>query len=145
MNKQDIRWLVVHCSYTPETMDIGAKDIDRWHREKGWLGIGYHKVIRRDGTIEDGRPIDKAGAHVRKINRTSVGVCLIGGMNKEKDGPEYNHTDEQMDSLKLLLDQWSKDFPNGQVRGHTDFDNKKTCPNFDAQKWYETGEIEKTY
>ena len=59
MNKDDVKYIVVHCSYTPEQMDIGA-DIDRWHREKGWMMIGYHKVIRRDGTIEDGRPLNNA-------------------------------------------------------------------------------------
>ena len=72
---------MVHCAYTTATMDIGAKDIDRWHREKGWLGCGYHKVIRRDGTVEDGRPMNKAGAHVRGINRQSIGICLAGGMS----------------------------------------------------------------
>ena len=65
MNKDQVKHLVVHCAYTPSNMDIGADDIDRWHKEKGWSGCGYHQVIRRNGDVEDGRPMNKAGAHVR--------------------------------------------------------------------------------
>ena len=144
MNKSDVKYLIVHCSYTPESMDIGKSDIDRWHREKGWMMIGYHKVIKRDGTVEDGRPLSKSGAHVRGMNRTSIGICLIGGMNRAKDGPEINYTDEQMKSLRSLLDGLRKDYPIAKVRGHTDFDKGKTCPNFDAGKWYEDDEIVST-
>ena len=144
MNKSDVKYLIIHCSYTPESMDIGKGDIDRWHREKGWMMIGYHKVIKRDGTVEDGRPLSKSGAHVRGMNRTSIGICLIGGMNRSKDGPEINYTDEQMKSLRNLLNDLRKDYPIAKVRGHTDFDKGKTCPNFDAGKWYETDEIVST-
>ena len=144
MNKSDVKYLIIHCSYTPESMDIGKGDIDRWHREKGWMMIGYHKVIKRDGTVEDGRPLSKSGAHVRGMNRTSIGICLIGGMNRSKDGPDLNYTDEQMKSLRSLLDDLKEDYPKAKVRGHTDFDKGKTCPNFDAGKWYETDEIVST-
>ena len=122
-------------------MDIGASDIDRWHREKGWMMIGYHKVIKRDGTIEDGRPLSKSGAHVRGMNRQSIGIVLIGGMNRSKDGPEINYTDEQMASLRTLLDELKEEYPTAKVRGHTDFDKGKTCPNFNAGVWYEKDQI----
>jgi len=141
MNKEDVKYLIVHCAYTPETMDIGASDIDRWHREKGWMMIGYHKVIKRDGTIEDGRPLSKSGAHVRGMNRQSIGIVLIGGMNRSKDGPEINYTDEQMASLRTLLDELKEEYPTAKVRGHTDFDKGKTCPNFNAGVWYEKDQI----
>ena len=142
MNKDKVKYIVVHCSYTPEKMDIGAQDIDRWHREKGWMMIGYHKVIRRNGTIEDGRPLDKQGAHVKGLNSQSVGVCLIGGMTANKKGPEINYTDEQYASLRELIDDLKENhFPKAKVRGHTDFDSHKTCPNFDAGHWYETDEV----
>jgi N-acetylmuramoyl-L-alanine amidase len=142
MNKEDVKFLVVHCSYTPPAMDIGASDIDRWHREKGWLGIGYHFVIKRDGTIENGRPITKQGAHVKGLNNRSIGVCMIGGMLPSKSGPDINYTDAQWKTLREKLDELRKDhFPHATVKGHTDFDKGKTCPNFDAGKWYETEEI----
>lgn len=142
----NIKHIIVHCSYTPESMDIGAKDIDAWHRQRGWMGIGYHAVIRRDGTIEDGRPLDRTGAHVRGMNSISRGICLVGGMNRSKTGPELNFTDAQYKSLRKLIDQWKKEhYPGAKVSGHTDFDAHKTCPNFDAGLWYETGELKETF
>ena len=142
MNSKDVKFIVVHCSYTPASMDVDAATIDRWHREKGWRGIGYHKVIKRDGTIEDGRPLNQQGAHVGSLNASSVGVVLAGGMNRSKTGPEINFTDEQYEALRGLLDDLIENhFPQAKVKGHTDFDKGKTCPNFDAGKWYETGEI----
>lgn len=138
----NITHLIVHCSYTPPQMDIGASDIDRWHRERGWLGCGYHFVIKRDGTVEDGRPLEKTGAHVRGMNSKSKGICLVGGMNRAKSGAEVNYTDEQMEALRKLIDDLRDEhFPDAKVAGHTDFDNHKTCPNFDAAHWYETGEV----
>jgi N-acetyl-anhydromuramyl-L-alanine amidase AmpD len=123
-------------------MDIGASDIDRWHRERGWLGCGYHFVIKRDGTVEDGRPLEKTGAHVRGMNSKSKGICLVGGMNRAKSGAEVNYTDEQMEALRKLIDDLRDEhFPDAKVAGHVDFDNHKTCPNFDAAHWYETGEV----
>lgn len=143
MNKDDVKYIVVHCSYTPENMDIGAKDIDRWHREKGWMMIGYHKVIRRDGTIEDGRPLDKRGAHVKGLNSQSIGVVMIGGMNRSKTGPAINYNDEQWETLRTLLDDLTEKFPKAKVKGHFNF-SPKTCPNFDAEFWYDTGEVVST-
>jgi len=89
-----------------------------------------------------GRPLHKTGAHVRSINKTSRGICLIGGMTKDKSGPEVNYTDEQFESLRKLIDDWRKNkFPNALVSGHVDWDRGKTCPNFDAAHWYEEDEV----
>lgn len=142
----NITYIIVHCAYTPPNMDIGAKEIDEWHRKRGWLGIGYHAVIRRSGEVEMGRPLDRTGAHVRGMNSVSRGICLVGGMNRSKDGPALNFTDEQFESLRNLIDEWKRDYyPIAKVAGHTDFDKHKTCPNFDAAHWYETGEVRPTF
>ena len=45
MAREQTKYIVIHCSATKPSMDIGAKEIDRWHRERGWLKIGYGKVI----------------------------------------------------------------------------------------------------
>ena len=55
--------IFIHCSATPPSMDISADDIRDWHLARGWSDIGYHAVIKRDGTIEAGRSEDRAGAH----------------------------------------------------------------------------------
>lgn len=132
---KEVKYLVVHCAATPPSMDIGAKEIRQWHLKRGWADIGYHRIIRRDGTIEEGRPEHVAGAHVRGFNRVSLAVCLVGGVDDENK-PEDNFTKEQFSSLKSLLDQWAEKYPEAEIRGHRDFPGvKKACPSFDVKKW----------
>ena len=49
--------IIIHCSATRAGQDITAADIDCWHRARGFWSIGYHYVIRLDGTIEPGRDV----------------------------------------------------------------------------------------
>jgi N-acetylmuramoyl-L-alanine amidase len=83
--------LVVHCAATKASMDIGAKEIRRWHKDRGWDDIGYHYVIRRNGDVEIGRPENAVGAHVAGKNSTSVGICLVGGID-DAGKPKANFT-----------------------------------------------------
>ena len=133
-------FIIVHCAATSPSMDIGAKEIDRWHRQKGWLGIGYHFVIRRDGTVETGRPITQAGAHATNYNNKSVGVCLVGGVKEDKKTPEANFTPAQYVSLIELLKKLRKDYPDAKIIGHNEV-AQKACPSFDVQKWLKTTDI----
>jgi len=119
-----IRHLVVHCSDTPDEEPITARDIHAMHLGFGWHGIGYHRVIDRDGAIEGGRPDYWVGAHVYGQNTRSLGVCLIG---------RERFTAEQLDALELVLRFWREDHPQATVCAHRDFpDTEKTCPNFDV-------------
>jgi N-acetylmuramoyl-L-alanine amidase len=128
------KYLVVHCAATKPTMDIGLREIRQWHRERGWLDIGYHFVIRRDGSVEKGRPQDVIGAHVEGHNYESLGVCLAGGINA-LGKPENNFTPEQFESLRSLLAKLKADYPSAQVVGHRDLDPKKACPSFNVASW----------
>ena len=78
LDAKKIKFLVVHCSDTPNEDNIGAIEIHKMHLNFGWNGIGYHKIIRRNGKIEDGRPEFWIGAHTKGLNKESLGVCLIG-------------------------------------------------------------------
>ena len=85
MKQSDVKEIIIHCSATREGDDsINAEVIDRWHKERGWKGIGYHYVVLMDGTIETGRMVDQCGAHTKGHNCESIGVCYIGGV--ESDG-----------------------------------------------------------
>lgn len=75
---RNIDSIIVHCSATKAGQDFTATDIDRWHRERGFNGIGYHYVIRLDGRLEKGREIDLPGAHCKGWNERSIGLCYIG-------------------------------------------------------------------
>ena len=124
-----IDMLVVHCSDTPDDQPLGARDIQTMHLGFGWDGIGYHQVIRRDGTRESGRPNYWKGAHVKGVNDRSLGVCLIG---------RTSFTPAQMHSLAGLLFEWLALYPSARVLGHRDaVETHKTCPNFDAAAWWQ--------
>ena len=127
--------VVIHCSATPPTMDIGRKEIDEWHRAKGWNGIGYHYVIRRNGEIENGREIGTVGAHVAGHNAHSVGICLVGGVDSHNQ-PENNFEEIQFDSLLELLGMLKDEIPNAfDVVGHNELNPHKACPSFNVQDW----------
>lgn len=145
---RDIQYLVVHCSATKANLDFDAADIDAWHKQRGWSGIGYHYVIKLDGTIETGRPIHTIGAHVYGYNRNSIGICYIGGLDlqgKSKD----TRTPAQKGALENLLMALKTDYPQAEIKGHRDFSPDlngdgiiqsfeflKDCPCFDAIKAY---------
>lgn len=136
MTPDQVQYLVIHCAATPPSADVGAKDIDRWHREQGYFSIGYHKVIRRNGVIEDGRPLDQPGAHARGYNHKSIGVCLVGGVAADKKTPDNNFTAEQMAALERLVRELKAQYPKARIVGHGQLPGvNKACPSFDAIGW----------
>jgi len=116
--------LIIHCSDTPNDRDVNAATIKEWHVDgNGWSDIGYHFVIKRDGTLEEGRPVITAGAHCLGHNANSIGICLIG---RDK------FTKEQFQTLKQYYDdtQTQGDMYFDYIFGHYELDkNGKTCPN----------------
>lgn len=129
LDPEAIDMLVVHCSDTPDDQPLSARDIQEMHLGFGWDGIGYHQVIRRDGTREAGRPEYWRGAHARGANERSLSVCLIG---------RTDFTDAQMASLGTLLDEWRIRHPYARILGHRDaVETHKTCPNFDVESWWQ--------
>lgn len=128
--------IIIHCAATRPSMDVGAKEIRNWHvKDNGWSDIGYHGVIRRDGTLESGRPMDQAGAHTTGHNANSIGICLVGGVKEDGKTPEANFTPEQWDTLARVVRDLVKKFPGATVHGHNEF-AQKACPSFDVQKWW---------
>lgn len=125
--------IIIHCSATPEGKNFTAADIDRWHRAQGWTGIGYHFVIRIDGTVEPGRAIVKAGAHCSGHNANSLGICYIGGLASDGKTPKDTRTPAQRLSLRLLITILRHIYPTATIHGHRDFASK-ACPCFDVRK-----------
>ena len=136
MARQETKYIVIHCTATPPSMNIGAKEIDRWHRERGWLKIGYGKVIRRDGTVEQGRGDDDVQAHVKGYNHCSYGLALVGGSNEyDNSKAEDNFTAEQWESLKKTLEELLVKYPDAQIVGHYMLDENKECPSFNVREY----------
>ena len=135
-----INKIIIHCSATKEGEDISAAVIDRWHRDRGWSGIGYHYVVSLNGNIEYGRPIDKQGAHVKDHNKGSIGICYIGGVESERSSngkwiAKDTRTLEQKESLLDLIKTLKRLHPEATVHGHNEF-AAKACPCFNVKEEY---------
>lgn len=153
MKANKIDAIVIHCTATRAGQDVRAADIDKWHKERGFAMIGYNYVIDLDGTVEVGRPLSRDGAHCntagtsgRSYNRHSIGICYVGGL--DKDGkPADTRTPEQKRALRDLVYKLMDAYPNiVEVIGHRDASpdrNKdgritpnewvKVCPCFDVR------------
>jgi len=138
--KQQMRTIdtiIVHCSATPPSMlDLDATIIRSWHIAKGWSDIGYHYVIDRFGTLENGRALSQTGAHARGYNATSVGICLVGGID-ENDKPEANFTAKQYQTLCELVDELQTEFNivTENIIGHNQV-SAKACPCFNVPEFF---------
>ena len=137
MAEIDINNIVIHCSATKEGLWVNAATIDKWHKRRGWRGIGYHYVILLDGTIEEGRPVLQQGAHVKGHNKNSIGICYIGGLD-ENMNPKDTRTTEQISAMAGLVLTLKQKYPKADIKGHRDFPGvAKACPCFDVSKWME--------
>ena len=126
--------VVIHCAATPSSMDIGVKEIKKWHiDDNGWDDIGYHFVIRRDGTLEIGRDESMIGSHARAVNGTSLGVCLIGGYGS--GGWENNFNNKQFEALKDITVKLKDKYKIKKIIGHNEVDDIKQCPSFNVKEW----------
>ena len=148
---RNIDSIIVHCSATKAGQDFTATDIDRWHRERGFNGIGYHYVVRLDGKLEKGRDVSLAGAHCKGWNERSVGICYIGGLDAN-GRPADTRTNAQKRVLyQIIMDlQWEYNIL--QVLGHRDtspdlngdgviepYEYVKVCPCFDVKEFLRSG------
>lgn len=131
-------FIAVHCSATKPSQNVDEAAIRQWHLDKGWMDIGYNIVIPRDGTIQVGRPLDYAGAHVDGYNSRALGICLAGGID-EAGKPADNFTPKQRDALVVALRFCRLYAPGARIQGHRDFPNvAKACPSFDVRAWLTT-------
>lgn len=130
---REIKEIIIHCTATPRGRDVTAADVDRWHRAAGMDGIGYHYLVRLDGTVERGRPLWRAGAHCRGHNAASVGVAYAGGVEADGVTPADTRTPAQRAALAALVERLRGRFPGAGVWGHRDF-ARKACPCFDARR-----------
>jgi N-acetylmuramoyl-L-alanine amidase len=141
------KYVAIHCSDTPATLDIGVDVIREWHiKERHWTDVGYHFVIKRDGIIQRGRPVWAIGAGIAGHNDEAIHVCLVGGRSVSQNREERRHpipadnfTVNQKGSLKFLVANLVKHVaPGALVKGHGQFEGvTKACPSFDARAWWE--------
>ena len=128
-----ITLIVIHCSAVRPDQTSSAKDIEKWHKDRGFNGIGYHYVIRRNGEIEPGRPESVIGAHChvkgQNHNKHSIGVCYEGGYDI-RGQPADTRTAEQKAAMRQLLEDLHRRYPRALIVGHRDLNPGKKCPGY---------------
>ena len=125
---RSITLIVIHCSAVKPDQMSSVAQIDSWHRERGYkFGVGYHYVVRRDGSIETGRPEWMVGAHCLNHNKYSIGVCYEGGLDA-RGQPADTRTAAQKATLRQLLTDLHRRYPRAVIVGHHDLNPQKECP-----------------
>ena len=127
-----INEIIIHCSATKEGKNFTVKDIDAWHRQRGFKCIGYHYVVYLDGTVHKGRDESEVGAHCSGHNSFSIGICYIGGLDANGK-PKDTRTDKQKAAIRSLVAELKNKYPAAKIHGHNEFANK-ACPCFDVKK-----------
>ena len=97
------------------------QQVHRWHLGNGWSGIGYHFLVRKDGTVYRGRPEDTVGAHAGNNNYDSIGVCFEGSFDREKMGETQKRAGQE------LVAYLKGKYAITQVQRHSDV-NATGCP-----------------
>lgn len=131
---RDINKIILHCTATPEGRDVSIDTIRQWHLDRGWSDIGYHYIIELDGTIKEGRPVERQGAHVRGLNKNSIGIAYIGGCDANMSSKD-TRTNAQKLAIDILLNKLMNKYVNSTLHGHNEF-SPKACPSFDVQIEY---------
>lgn len=133
-SKRSINEIIVHCSATKEGQDVTVDTIRKWHKYRGFADIGYHYVVDINGIVRLGRDVDIVGAHCTGHNSRSIGVCYIGGL--DKNGKEKDtRNGYQKDALLILLTRLKQLYPYATIHGHREY-AAKSCPCFDARSEY---------
>ena len=142
---REITRIIVHCTATQaEWMQSApiadkAAEIRRWHLDKGWLDIGYHYLIDRDGQWAAGRPLRESGAHTRGENADSIGVALLGGHGAAATDAFFDHfTHQQSLMLRRMISDFEDLYGPLRVHGHNEF-AAKGCPGFNVHDWLRSG------
>lgn len=133
-SRRYIKEIIVHCTATNEGKNFTVDQIRQWHIKRGFGDIGYHYLIYLDGSLHLGRDVDKIGAHTIGHNAQSIGICYVGGLDKNGKAKD-TRTDAQRATLLKTLKELKKLYPNATIHGHREFANK-ACPCFDAYNEY---------
>ena len=136
LSRRNINRIIVHCTATPEGRVETVQSIRNMHLKNGWSDIGYHYLIGLNGERWNGRNVNLIGAHCEGYNANSIGVCYVGGVDKNMKAKD-TRTQKQKDALVAILKDLRRLYPTAKICGHRDLDKHgKSCPSFDATKEY---------
>ena len=130
-------FIVIHSTKTKPSENLGVKEITKKQRKEGFFHCAYHFIIKRDGTIEEGRDIEMSGAILPInqpliTNQNSIAIALVGGLSQDGANLDTNFTFKQFVSLRDLVKKLKKKY-SVEVVGCRDAINSKSCMSFDVQ------------
>ena len=126
-----VKFLTIHCAATPEGRTVSADTISQWDRVK-FGQVSYHWVVELDGRKVRTLPDTTKGAHVGKANTGNIGICYVGGVDKQNK-PKDTRTIQQRVALQELVAEYKRKYQGIVVRGHRDWPGvAKACPSFDV-------------
>jgi len=143
---RDVTEVVTHWSETHTNKNIGSEEINKYHLDLGLDGIGYHYVIRRDGSLQRGRPVNTQGQHapVNNHDLRSIGIVFVGGINVPSGTPNSENflsvqslTRSQLNTFDHFCRSFYAVFPGGQIIGHNDIDEDEIDPGFEVINYVE--------
>lgn len=153
-----MKYLVIHCTATPEGREVTAADIRHWHTDpiskggRGWKQVGYTDLFHLDGTVErlvdnnedaevDNWEITNGAAGYNSVSRH---IVYAGGCAKDGKTPKDTRTEAQREALAKYVRDFHGRFPQVRIVGHTELNPRKACPSFDVQQWLRSIGIRQT-
>ena len=135
MDPAKIAYVTIHCAATPEGRDVKASTISEWDRAR-FGQTSYHWVIELDGTAVRTLEDNQRGAHVAKHNTGNIGICYVGGVDKDNRAPKDTRTPAQKATMLRLVREYQHKHPGLIVLGHHDWSGvAKACPSFNVREW----------
>lgn len=129
---RELKEIILHCTATKEGHDYSVEQVRKWHLDRGFNDIGYHFLIRLDGTVEAGRPLETVGAHCKGHNANSIGIAYVGGLDKN-GRPKDTRTLPQKEAMRRLVHDLKQCFPRLEVHCHNEY-STKSCPCFSVSE-----------
>nr|DAM28358.1 MAG TPA: endodeoxyribonuclease I [Caudoviricetes sp.] len=145
--KQELKYLVLHCTATPEGRDVSAADIRHWHLSpvskggRGWKQVGYTDLIHLNGSVE--RLVDnnedawvdawEITNGAKGYNSVSRHVVYAGGCSTDGK-PKDTRTPEQKAAMERYVKEFHEKHPKVKIIGHYQV-AAKDCPSFDVPAW----------
>ncbi|MDR0505454.1 MAG: N-acetylmuramoyl-L-alanine amidase [Dysgonamonadaceae bacterium] len=148
MSRQPLKYLVIHCTATPEGREVTSAEIRKWHTDpvskggRGWSQVGYTDLIHLDGKVErlvqnnedayvDGWEVTNGATGYNSVSRH---IVYAGGVAKDGKTAKDTRTPAQLTSLENYVKGFHRGQPGIKIIGHNEV-AKKACPSFDVQKW----------
>ena len=142
-----LRYLVIHCTATPEGREVSSADIRRWHtspppKGRGWNQVGYTDMIHLDGRTErlvennEDAWVDpwEITNGAKGYNSVSRHVVYVGGLASDAKTAKDTRTAAQLKTMTAYVKSFHKRFPDVRIIGHNEV-AAKACPSFDVQRW----------